>query len=329
MKRIACSLRKQAVALSALLVGLASAAPAQVPDLDAEMIAGLAPIYYAAVQNEDVEGLASLHVFQNDEDRNRRLETMRMMFEATDTAVSQSKVSKVSVHPDRTLAAAFVHAEAQVFNDDRTDSYRTSQDLVFLVKKVGGMWRILRVMPRSQYDAAIQMDILSRSAQELEAKYQAEPKTEPQGGSSPHSGGGTNVPAPTPIPESPAQPPAVEQPPAIAEPAATIDPSMDFDAVYKEYIAAYERLTQLALEVRITDPPEIASVSSEYHDAKDKYERDGDREAYQTFTALYNRLASVVSKTPIKAPDELKRAQDEYFAAKRLYEELLKRRNNP
>jgi len=161
-----------------LIAGFTATAAAQMPDLDQEMIGGMVPLYYAAVQNEDVDGLASMQAFADEAARQRFLEMTKMMFAATDTVVRGTDVSKISIHPDRTLATAFVRVQATVFNDDRTDSFDSTQDLVFVTKKVAGQWRLLQIMPRAQYLAAVQVDALGRRAAELHADHAAEENTQ-------------------------------------------------------------------------------------------------------------------------------------------------------
>jgi len=94
-------------------------------------------------------------------------------------------------------------------------------------------------------------------------------------------------------------------------------------AAYDKYIAAYNHLTQIVIETRISAPPDMKKLSDMYHDNLEKYNRTKDGNAYQAYIAAYNKLVSQAIKIKFTNPPSLKQAQEDYFDAKAEYERLI------
>jgi len=527
-----------ALACLAVSASLGSRAFAQQPTGAEAEIHELVSRYYQAVRKEDVGAFVELHSASGPAPPTALAQAAQQTFELTDTVVRTAQVEKISVHPGKALAAAFVRVEADVYNQDHSDSFSSEQDLVFVTRRENGGWKILRVMRKHDYIKAVQLDYAARATEELIAESETEepvttepgwttPKPEPtditpepvtsepewvspdpiapqtspigeepeatakllfvddfsagmnkwdsmlyvdlawiDGGmdfstqsgntiwpdllvplenivvefeaysegdgfqvtfSSPDSlknysvslGAASNTRSmsfggdppthiaskegpifkpgqwssyrilregdtfdvycddqpilvgdcagriegkghihfssfestisldnvfifylgsptdsqntlPPPIGDigPPLPPPAGSipplGPPLPPPPAPTPVPApADLDQLYKEYIEAYNQLTEKVLVARIQGPPDFKKVSDEYHDAKTQYESTGDRRAYQTLIAAHNHLTSMATKIAIQAPEELRKAQQDFFAAKKRYDDYL------
>ncbi len=106
------------------------------------------------------------------------------------------------------------------------------------------------------------------------------------------------------------------------EPAGEELPSLQ--EAYDRYIAAYNQLTKLAVEARISGPPELKKLSDEYHENLEKYNATQDRNAYQAYIAAHNRLVSWATRTEFTGPENLRQAREDYFQAKTTYDNLVK-----
>lgn len=174
MKLLGEIMKLSALGILYLLIAFPVLSNAQIEEGLNQEIKPLIIDYYRAVQNQDVEALAALHVFSDENDRKQKTAAMRNLFQMLETTIEKLDIKTISMHPDRTLGTAFVNVVAKITNIESTDSFSTEKEMAIIVSRNSGRWRILRVMTRDQYESAVRLDILNRKTSDLVDNYETE-----------------------------------------------------------------------------------------------------------------------------------------------------------